>query len=148
MLHGNLGSLATEDRMGLWTITCLEVFTQVRAIYLEPKHGFFNGKWNGDEERISKGNASLGRKATLLAHVWFLILSGNPRTFSEVLHLDSHQSGVHSDLSQSSWDEICKMYSQEEIKLLSSDVRPFQSKMFGPLLSTFFSFSSNRLKLS
>ena len=42
-------------------------------------------------EFLSQEDATLGAKAILLVQVCFLILSGNPRIFSEALHLDSQQ---------------------------------------------------------
>lgn len=72
--------------MGQWTTTIfLEVFTQARALYLEPKHSFFHCK-QGEvvrREFLFKGDAALGGKANILAQVWFLILSGNTRIFSK-----------------------------------------------------------------
>ena len=62
-------------------------------------------------------HAALGRKAILLVQVCFLILSGNPRIFSEALHLDSQQVlGLTQTFYKAPGKPNARPVSQEEIK--------------------------------
>lgn len=87
---------------------------------------------------LSQEDATLGGEAIppglgeqAIAHVCFLILSGNPRIFSEVLHLDSQQvQGLTQTFYKALGKPNVDLFPKRKLKLLSSEVRPFQSKMF------------------
>lgn len=101
-----------------------------------------NCKQNGDEQEISvsgrcnlRGRSNSPRSGEqAIAHVCFLILSGNPRIFSEALHLDSQQvRGLTQTFYKALGKPNVDLFPKRKLKLLSSEVRPFQSKMFESL---------------